>query len=1141
MGLPHELLEPVELCRVHLFRELPPEAQRRSFIDEGAERIRRALVKYSPDGIDLLTARERSSGELEPEEIEQMKERVAGPRSELEGVARANLELFARRREAAERGDGLLADRLFREAVLALWRADRHVEAVEYAFLRPSGALLSELQLPGGQSLRLIAQTGHRRAIRALAFAPGGKRLVSASDDGRAISWDAATGMELCTWWPEDADLRGEIVTVALSESGDELLAESARGDVVRWGPGGPSLEMDRIQTMMPDAPASLDLAALAASPPGVRAALERAAEVSREAVVAAAVSPSGALVAAGTASGALVAVDTATGEVAWRVPAMRLAITEVVWQTDGRLTTTAEDGARGDWDLTAGRLAAVRPAGAGDEATPGGDPLDVDSLAIEPMSPPGPYTAHVLRDRATGEIAGFADGRKCSALVQVSRGRRRDRALALHADGSAGLGEIPGKAGWLAELRFSWVARLRHAGAVALSPDGRFAAVGREDGVLQVWEPGAPGAKQRLCSALGFPDGRWAVSDDEGRFDASHGGAAAGLHWALDAEPILLEQLKERYYDPFLLAKKLGRHPEPPRRVDPFEPKLAPHVAIDLEDPGPGKYRIRIVITDRGAGIGPVSVAINGKEAFVCRIDGAAVVVEQRVPFEGWSSSGVEAGPDGALRMTCRFNLAGHPYRRSTAGISAPGGARGPGAESAPAPLGTGSTAAVSLQARDDVRVVALDAGRTVSSREVRRSLPEPPSRPSRAPHLWAIVAGVARYSGERLRLRYAAKDAEDFGAALSVAGAALFGADHVHVRILSTERAGPEEQPTRANIASAFASAREAAAGDVLVLYLAGHGVQHREGADDDFYFLTAEAVRGDLSDPAARAEEAISSEELTAWIHHVPALKQVMILDACHAGQLAADLVEARALPSSQVRALERMKDRTGLFVLAGAEAGAVSLEASRYAQGLLTHALLFGMRGPALREGDLVDVQRLAAFAIEEVPRLAEGEGGVQRPVLAAPLAGSTFDIGLVGAEARARIPLSEPVPALRRADFQDRSAMEDVIGLGDALDAALAERCADVRAAPFVLVSGRTFPGALRLLGSYSMKEDRVTVTVRLVSGEGRLIDDRRFKGTRAALEALARRIAGAVVDVFRPSSGGPVPAATGGRGASGQP
>lgn len=44
---------------------------------------------------------------------------------------------------------------------------------------------------------------------------------------------------------------------------------------------------------------------------------------------------------------------------------------------------------------------------------------------------------------------------------------------------------------------------------------------------------------------------------------------------------------------------------------------------------------------------------------------------------------------------------------------------------------------------------------------------------------------------------------------------------------------------------------------------------------------------------------------------------------------------------------------MKDRTGTHVITGCAADAVSYEASRFGQGLLTYSLLEGMKGASLR--------------------------------------------------------------------------------------------------------------------------------------------------------------------------------------------
>ena len=183
------------------------------------------------------------------------------------------------------------------------------------------------------------------------------------------------------------------------------------------------------------------------------------------------------------------------------------------------------------------------------------------------------------------------------------------------------------------------------------------------------------------------------------------------------------------------------------------------------------------------------------------------------------------------------------------------------------------------------------------------------------------------------------------------------LLGVDKVHLTLLTTSKDGTP--PTRANLQKAFEEARKAKPGDVLVVYLAGHGMA-MPGSDDLYCYLTSEARSTDLSDPAIRAQYAITSTELTDWIKKIPALKQVMILDTCAAGAAAKKLTEQRQISGDQIRAIDRLKDRTGFHILMGCASDKVSFEATQYEQGLLTHALLKGMRGAALDRQEFVDV-------------------------------------------------------------------------------------------------------------------------------------------------------------------------------------
>lgn len=743
------------------------------------------------------------------------------------------------------------------------------------------------------------------------------------------------------------------------------------------------------------------------------------------------------------------------------------------------RFAITSADGTVYDWDAASGRLASVGAASPY-ESAPGGDFL------VERIGPEDRTKSRVIRDPETGAAIGYVDVVAGSEVTQVGVSAARDRVLLLHADGKAFVGALTAAPEWLIEPAPLWSAQLHRARSAALSPDGVIVVAGREDGAFQVWDLEND---TRLCHALGLPDGRWAVSDDEGRFDASDGGHEAALRWVVGDETIELSQLKAEYYEPFLLAKKLGHNKEPLRRVIALEQrllkvdfpglpalKLAPEVHHEIEETAKGP-KLHLVVTDRGGGIGPVSVKINGKEAFICRIEGNEVAIERSVPSEGWSEAKVEVNARGAVQMRCGFRFTGHPFSV------------------------TGE--------QDQVTVSAASADGAVASREVMTSV-KAAAGTAEPPRLWAIIAGVARYADERLQLRYPAKDAEDFAAALLAGAPGVFAAERIDIKTFTSQREKPEEQPTRANLEAAFQEARRAASSDVLVVYLAGHGAQLRAAGDDDFYFLTQEAPSSDLSDPEVRARAAISGDELTAWIKQIPALAQAMVLDTCHAGQAALDVAE---MPSGQVRAIERLKDRAGLFILAGAAADAVSLEASRYEQGLLTYALLFGMCGPALLEDQHVDVLSLASYAIREVPRFAGAIGGVQRPVLAVPHAGKTFNIAMISDEALASFHLVYPLPVLVCGNFIDEGdGSEDTIGLGKALEDALRKKSADMAAAPFLFVGRGKFPGAYRLNGKYVLKNRNPKVSLRLQLGDQRLLDNVEVEGQAGKVAELAQRI-----------------------------
>ena len=605
--------------------------------------------------------------------------------------------------------------------------------------------------------------------------------------------------------------------------------------------------------------------------------------------------------------------------------------------------------------------------------------------------------------------------------------------------------------------------------GSAVFSPDGRFVATTSLDGTSRIWDVAQC---RELASLVIFSDNTWAVLDRDGRFDASNGGDVHGLHWVAGSEPISLSQLKSRFYDPGLLSKLTGNSTEPLLEVSRSGAvELFPEVRV-ADDPV-GASTLKLQVTDRGGGIGKVRVRVNGKE----------IIADAR---------GSKPNP-GAATAELAVDL-----------------------EDAPIVAGRSNT----------VEIVAWNADGYLSSRGLRLVWTPPGNEVTRHPEVFAIVGGISDYASPALRLRFAAKDARDMATAVALGAKKLFGAEKVHLTLLSTSEHGGAIPPTKANFAKAFAVARKAKPGDILIVYLAGHGVA-LSGEADSYAYLTAEARTLELTDPAVRVQTAITSEELTEWTKRIPALKQVMVLDTCAAGAAAAKLVEKRAISGSQVRAIERLKDRTGFHVLMGSAADAVSYEATQYGQGILTYALLQGMKGAALRESEFVDVSQLFQYAADQVPQLARNVGGIQKPLIAAPK-GVSFDVGQLGEDEKEKIPLAMMRPLVLRPILFNPAANDDDLNLSARLRKALLE---DSFAAARgegswqepVFVDSDELPGAIRPTGTYFVQGERVTVKL-LLKRNGEKIAEREIHGSKSDLVDLIRRIHGALDDAPKKSA-----------------
>jgi hypothetical protein len=321
----------------------------------------------------------------------------------------------------------------------------------------------------------------------------------------------------------------------------------------------------------------------------------------------------------------------------------------------------------------------------------------------------------------------------------------------------------------------------------------------------------------------------------------------------------------------------------------------------------------------------------------------------------------------------------------------------------------------------------------------------------------------------------------------------------------------------PTRANLEKAFETARKCRPTDVLVVYLAGHGVALQEGGQDVYCYLTSEArtvSRDAFRDPAVRRQYAVTSAELTEWFKKIPALKQVLVLDTCAAGAAASKLIEHRDVSADQIRAIDRLRDRTGFHILMGCASDRVSYEASQYSQGLLTYCLLQGMRGARLRQGEYVDVMDLFQYAADQVPVLARNIGGIQKPLVFAPR-GTSFDIGRLKEEDKKLIPLAQVRPLLLRPVLLNPDVGDDDLNLMPLLRQRLREESfvgtrGGKQAGP-VYVDADEMPGAVRPSGTYTVKEKKVIVRL-VLRRDGKTMASLQVDGARDDLPALVQRL-----------------------------
>ena len=223
-----------------------------------------------------------------------------------------------------------------------------------------------------------------------------------------------------------------------------------------------------------------------------------------------------------------------------------------------------------------------------------------------------------------------------------------------------------------------------------------------------------------------------------------------------------------------------------------------------------------------------------------------------------------------------------------------------------------------------------------------------------------YVLSIGINKYDNEAMTLTYARPDAQAFADAINAKGGKLFNKIHVYTLL--------DKDATKARILSTLDEMTKLMKKeDVFVWFYAGHGSM----VDNGFYFITSEVTGLYQQD---KLKSALYVKELEDKFKLLPALKQVIFIDACQSG----GSVETLAMRGgAEEKALAQLSRSSGIHVMASSESQQQSAEITSLNHGVFTYVLLEALNGKA--DGAPLDskvtVYEIKSYIDDQVPEIS----------------------------------------------------------------------------------------------------------------------------------------------------------------------
>jgi len=269
----------------------------------------------------------------------------------------------------------------------------------------------------------------------------------------------------------------------------------------------------------------------------------------------------------------------------------------------------------------------------------------------------------------------------------------------------------------------------------------------------------------------------------------------------------------------------------------------------------------------------------------------------------------------------------------------------------------------------RNVVQVSLVYRDARIETRTAVIEVATPRKASAAAPRLWLFGAGVSEYKAPQQNLKYAHRDVQELARVLKAQEGKLFS--QVNVKLMTNAEVSKGQLETEL-----LRFLRQASAQDLIVVKLAGHGVQDN---DQTLYFMTHEAT---VDEPFTGLDVA----NIRGILRNRPASqKALLLLDICHAGALG----EGRRGRLSAEDAIKQLTEGTGVTVLSSSQGRELSQEGPQFrgGHGAFTAALLDGLEGAADRDAGnrdgTVSLTELTTYVMRRVPEITRN---AQHPVM-----------------------------------------------------------------------------------------------------------------------------------------------------------